>query len=354
VKYIYALLVFLPIAVLLHFLIPDLYLLIFITSAIALVPLAAVLGQATEELAVYTGPQVGGLLNATLGNAAELIISIVALRAGLVDLVKASITGSIIGNILIVMGASLLAGGIKNGIQRFDRSSMGAVASMMLLAVISISVPTIFSATIQRESGHEDVQLLSDGVAIAMIVVYVLYLLYSFFTSSNSHKSTSDSAESEHTASWSLPVSLGLLVSSTIGIVVMSEILVGVVEEVVLALGWTEIFLGVMIIPLVGNVAEHLVGVQVAVKNRMDLSLSISLGSSLQVALFVAPVLVLISLFFSKHMDLVFTRFEIVALIAAVLIGNLVVLDGESNWLEGAQLITAYVILGIAFYFLPV
>lgn len=347
-KVFYVMLVLVPLAVAAELMHAS-YVVVFMLSALALIPLAALLGKATEDLAVYTGPRVGGLLNATLGNAAELIISLVALQAGLVALVKASITGSILGNLLVVLGASLLVGGLKNGVQRFSRAESGMAAAMMMLAVIALVVPSFFSASIEASAGRASVQYLSDGVAIVMILLYLLYLAYSFF----SVKGHSDESDEEHHG-WSLKVAVGTLIVTTLAVIWMSEILVGAVEPMSRTLGWSELFVGVMIIPLVGNIAEHIVGVQVAYKNKMNLSLSISLGSSMQVALFVAPVLVFAGLLTGQRMDLVFTRFEILALVAAVLIGTIVSVDGESNWLEGAQLLAVYVILGIAFYILPV
>lgn len=364
-KYIYALLALVPIATALEFLAPEQYTWIFATSALALIPLAAVLGKATEELAIHTGPKIGGLLNATLGNAAELIITIVALQKGLVDLVKASITGSILGNILVVLGLSLLLGGLKNGTQRFNRAEAGIVSTLLLLSVVALSVPTFFSRTIVQDSGERGLQLLSDGVAIVMIVLYIAYLAYSVIFAGR--PSTADATLAEHSptehpgahgaghhvAAWSVPRSATVLVISTIAVVFMSEFLVGAVEHVTKTLHWTEVFVGVMIIPLVGNVAEHIVGVQVAYKNQMDLSLGISLGSSLQVALFVAPALVFISLFVGQTpMTLVFTTFEMIALIGTVAVAAFVAQDGESNWLEGVMLLGVYIILGIAFFYL--
>ncbi len=348
-KYLYFLLVLVPVAVVLELLHAG-PLWIFFASALALIPLAAVLGKATEELAIHTGPRVGGLLNATLGNAAELIITIVALTAGLDELVKASITGSILGNILIVLGFSLLLGGIRNGVQRFNRTEAGVLATMLVLAVISIAIPTAFSGSIRAGSGRADVQSLSDGVAVIMIVLYLLYLLYTFFFSPYQQQAVGHEAEK---AGWSMPIALGVLAVVTAATVGMSEILVGAVEPITKSLGWTEVFLGITIIPLVGNVAEHVVGVQQAYKNNMDLSMAISLGSSLQIALFVAPVLVFVSLLVGHPMSLVFSTFEVVALIAAVVIGAVVSLDGESHWLEGAQLVAVYCIIAAAFFFLP-
>jgi Ca2+:H+ antiporter len=315
-----------------------------------MIPLAGLLGEATEELALHTGPRIGGLLNATLGNAAELIITVVALRRGLVELVKASITGSIIGNLLLILGASLLLGGLKHGRQTFDRRVTGLAATQMTLAVIALAIPTLFA--IPREG---QILLLSEEVAGVMILLYALYLVYSFTQGAadpHVEMETGVDTHETHTPRWSVPVALGVLAVSTLAIVFLSEILVVAVEEAVEGLGLSEFFLGIILIPLVGNVAEHLVGVTAAYKNQMELSLAISLGSSLQIALFVAPLLVFISLFVGPEpMNLVFTQFELIALAAASLIATFVSLDGESNWLEGAQLLAVYAILAFAFFF---
>jgi Ca2+:H+ antiporter len=321
--------------------------LVFAFAALGVIPLAGLIGEATEELAAHTGPRLGGLLNATLGNAAELIITIFAIRAGLLELVKASITGSILGNLLLVLGISILAGGVKNGKQRFDRTQAGLNGTMLILAVIAILVPSIFGHAIEPD--HEAVEGLSIGVAVVMIMVYGLGILYSFTTGQADPLSHAP----VHQVRWSVRTSLLVLLVSTSGIAWLSEVLVGSVEHVTESLGWSEFFVGIIIVPIVGNVAEHLVAVQVAIKNRMELSLAISLGSSLQIALFVAPVLVFVSLLMGNPMNLVFNEFELIALAGASLIAALVALDGESNWLEGAQLLVVYIILAIAFFFLP-
>ncbi len=349
-KYLYLLLVFVPIAIIAELLHWN-ETVIFATSALGMVPLAGILGNATEDLAAHAGPRVGGLINATLGNAAELIITIFALREGLLDLVKASITGSILGNILLVLGFSLLLGGLRNGIQTFNRRQAGISATMMTLSVIALGIPTLFGTAVgQRNAGP--VEQLSISVAVIMILLYILSLVFSFV--SDRDEAGPAAAVGHHEAGRSMPVATGLLLASTIFIAWLSEILVGAVEPVVQSLGVTEFFLGIIIVPLVGNVAEHLVGVQSAVKNSMDLSLSISLGSSMQIALFVAPLLVFIGIALGHPMDLVFNAFELVSLGFAVLIASLIALDGESNWLEGAQLLAVYMIIALAFYFLPV
>ena len=349
-KFLNLLLVLVPIALILDLTDTGGHTVVFVTSALAMVPLAALLGQATEDVAVYTGPKIGGLLNATLGNAAELIITIVALREGLVGVVKASIAGSIIGNILIVLGASILLGGIKHGEQRFDARIASVNATMMALAIVALIIPATFA---RGDATHHltahDLSHLSDGVAVVMIVIYALYLL---FTLRGGPKG-GHSSKAEHHAGMKLPMAIGLLAGSTVAIVVMSELLVGAIEPTAEAWGLSDLFIGIMLVPLVGNVAEHLVAVKMALNNKMDLSLAIAVGSSLQVALFVTPVLVFAGLLIGNEMSLVFSSFELTALIGATIIAVLISVDGRSNWLEGAQLISVYVMLGLAFYFVP-
>lgn len=338
-------------------------LLVFFSAALGLVPLAAWMGVATEHLAAHTGPRLGGLLNATLGNAAELIITLVALaagarqpelREGLNELVKASITGSILGNVLLVMGASVLCGGLKNGTQHFDRSNAGVNSTMLILAVIALGVPSLFGYTIEAHS-HHAVEVLSIGVAVVMILVYLLSLLYSFRAGPVRQMGHTDPREgpAHEAGQWSVGLSVVVLVVATLLVAWLSEVLVHAVEPVVETLGITEFFLGVVLIPLVGNVAEHFVAVQVAMKNRMELSMAISLGSSLQVALFVAPALVFAGLLLGNPLTLVFNQFEMAALLGGVVIASAIAADGESNWLEGVQLLVVYAIIAMGFYFLP-
>ncbi len=350
-KLLYGLLLFVPLALLAEFVLHLDPVLIFVFAGLGIIPLADFIGEATEELAVHTGPKLGGLLNATLGNAAELIITIFALREGLLDLVRASITGSIIGNLLLVMGASLLVGGLKNGLQTFDKRTAGINATLLILALVALTVPSIFDAAIEPDLAAE--LGLSEGVAIIMIVLYGLSVLYSFTGGARTTREPA-TEEEPHQAHWSVRRALIVLALATLGIVFMSEILVGAVEAVTVTLGLTEFFIGIIVIPLVGNVAEHLVAVIVAYKNKMELSLAVSIGSSLQIALFVAPVLVFISLLFGDPLLLVFNNFELIALVAASLIAAFIALDGESNWLEGAMLLGVYLMIAIAFYFLPV
>jgi len=321
---------------------------LFVASALALIPLAGLLGRATEEAAIYTGPKIGALLNATLGNAAELIITIVALRQGLIEVVKASIAGSIIGNILFVLGFSILIGGLKNGMQLFDAKTAGTNATMMALAVVSLSIPAVFALGPEDlRPTPEGITFLSDGLAIVLIVAYVLYITFSLRQESPEAEPFAHEAQ----PTMKLPVAIGLMAASTVAIVFMSELLVSTIEPVAEVWGLSELFIGIMLVPLVGNIAEHIVAVQVAYQNKMDLSLGIAIGSGLQIALFVTPVLVWFSLLLGTPMTLVFNSYELAALIGAALIAVLISLDGESNWLEGAQLLALYLMLGISFYF---
>jgi len=349
VKIVYALTILVPIAFALELLHAPATA-IFVVSALALVPLAAILGRATEEVAIYTGPKIGALLNATLGNAAELIITIVALRAGLIDVVKASIAGSIIGNILVVLGFSLLLGGLRNGTQMFDARTAGVNANMMALAVIALSVPAVFALGSEHiRPNPEDNQLISDGLAVVLIVLYALYLIYTL--RSKTGEPGAPAEPEHHGATMRLPVALAILAGATVLIVFMSEFLVGAVEPTAEQWGLSELFIGVMLVPLVGNIAEHIVAVQVAIQNKMELSLGIAVGSGLQIALFVAPVLVLAGVVLGQPMNLIFNAYELAGLIGAAVIASLISVDGESNWLEGAQLVALYIMLGIAFFF---
>lgn len=372
----YGMLIFVPIVLVIEFAgIEVSPLMLFVLSGLAIIPLADFIGEATEELSIRIGPRWGGLLNATLGNAAELIITIFAIRRGLYELVRASITGSILGNLLLILGLSLLLGGLKNGTQKFDKRAATMSGILGLLAVFALLIPSLFDVAIQDNLAAE--AGLSEGVAFIMIILYGLYVLYSFTTGAEpghvdhapEHLGVGGAAADEtaamgqgddeggHEPKWSVRFAVGVLIAATLGIVFMSEALVVAVEEVTLQFDFlTEIFIGIIIIPLVGNVAEHLVAVQVAYKNKMELSLAVSLGSSLQIALFVAPVLVFVSLFLGPDGEpllLVFSEFELIALFGAALIAAFVSKDGESNWFEGAMLLGIYIIIAIAFFFLP-
>lgn len=320
-------------------------LMIFVLTSLALIGLAWVLGQATESLGHHAGPRVGGILNATFGNAAELIITIFALSAGLTTVVKASIIGSIIGNVLLVLGASLLIGGLKNGIQSFSPTIAGINASMLAIVAAALALPTIFSATVGEGTSPTS---LSIEVAVVMLVLYVLYLIYYFRSSEGG-----TAGHSEGEAPFGKWASLALLLGATAAVAYVSEAFVGAIDPLVEEFGVSELFVGVILVPIVGNIAEHIVGVQIAYKNQMDFSMAISLGSSLQVALLVTPVLVFLGPLLGHPLTLVFTSLELGALGAAVLATGFIALDGKSNWLEGAMLCGLYTIAALAFFFAP-
>ena len=361
-KYLRFLLIFVPLAV-----VAELFFgqtswgtqAVFICSALGLIPLAGLLGEATEELAEHTGPKLGGFLNATLGNAAELIITIVALRAGEIELVKASITGSILGNLLLILGFSMLLGGLKNGLQHFDRDLAGLASTMMTLAVVGLVVPTIF-VTLHGEHVDMPLEYLSWGVAGVLLLLYVLSVVFTFTSPLLDDETGTilpgdEIPQKTHARRWPVWLAVVVLLISTLATVFMSEFLVGAVEPVVESWGLSRMFIGIVLVPFVGNVAEHLVGVQVALKNKMQLSLTISLSSSMQVALFVAPLLVFISLFMygpAGAMDLHFTIFEVICLGLSVILASFISIDGRSHWMEGSALLAVYVIIALAFFFL--
>lgn len=349
------LLIFLPAAVVLEHVAPERSTLIFILACLAIVPLAGLMGRSTEHLADRAGEAVGGLLNATFGNAAELIIALVALNKGLTDVVKASLTGSIIGNILLVMGVAFLAGGLKHREQRFNAAGVRTYASMLTIAAIALIVPAVYhylggKAALTKEMG------LSFDVAIILLVTYALSLVFSLKTHKHLYVSGGavEPVKGHAKHAWPVGKAVGVLTVATALTAWASEILVGSVEGAAHAFGMTPVFVGVIVVAIIGNAAEHSTAVLAAWKNRMDLAMGIALGSSIQIALFVAPLLVLVSFFVGpKPMDLVFTLPELLAVVLSVVIANQVSSDGESNWLEGVQLLSVYAILGVVFYFLP-
>jgi Ca2+:H+ antiporter len=326
---------------------------IFGLSALAIVPLSGFLGRATEEIAVHTGPTAGGLLNATLGNLAELIIALFALRAGLLDLVKASITGSILGNLLLVLGLSQLMGGLTHKTQRFNVALAGLNVSLLVVAMIGLVIPAVFHAT-HTDPTRELTRKVSLGVSALLIVGYLLSLVYSMWTHRSVFGESRDVAGVEHDeahGAWSLRRSLTVLLVSAGFVGWLSEILVASTTEAIAHVGLSEVFVGLIIVPIIGNAAEHSSAVLMAMKNRMDIAVSIAMGSSAQVALLIAPLLVFAGLAFRQPMDLAFTTFEVVAVALAVSVSNTVVRDAESNWLEGAFLLLVYGMLAVAFYF---
>jgi Ca2+:H+ antiporter len=346
------LLIFVPVAIGLGWLAPERHTWIFLAAALAIVPLAGWLGRATGELAHHTGEAAGGLLNATFGNAAELIIAIVALREGLYPVVKASLTGSIIGNLLLVLGAAVLAGGLKHPLQRFNATGAGAQSTSLTLAAIALVMPAAFHY-LSGPGGRLRENDLSLEISIVLLMTYAMHLLFSLRTHKQLFAADAEPEDVPERA-WSLRTSVLILLGATAMIAWVSEILVGSVQGAARAFGMTSLFVGVIVVAVVGNAAEHSTAVLMARRNRMELSLAIAVGSSLQIALFVAPLLVLVSHFTGPHpMDLVFTPAEVLAVFLAVLITGQIAADGESNWLEGVQLLAVYLILAVVFYFLP-
>jgi Ca2+:H+ antiporter len=336
--------------------------LVFFASAIGVVPTAALMSDATEQLATRAGPGIGGLLNVTFGNAPELIIAFFALQKGLQEVVKASLVGSVIGNSLLVLGASMLFGGLKRERQTFNRTAAHTQAGMLLLATAALVLPAVFQlihggslpnvSELRHDYGSE-VEKLSLFVAIILILSYVAGLFFSLKTHRDLFNVESDDDEDgidENT--WTIRKSVLLLAFAGVLVGIMSEILVGSIEKASHQIGLSQFFVGVFVVAIVGNAAEHYVAVVVAMKNKMDLSVNIAIGSSAQIALFVAPVLVIVSFFVGPNpMALVFNGYELAGLIAAVLIANFLASEGESTWFEGVQLLALYAVLGLVFYF---
>jgi Ca2+:H+ antiporter len=361
----YWLLLFAPVALVLEHILHADPVTIFITSALAIIPLAGLMGRATEQLAERLGEGVGGLLNATFGNAAELIIAGIALNAGLYDLVKASITGSIIGNVLLVYGLSALVGGVRFESQSFNRTAASLGGTLLVLSAIGLVVPAIFhlaaagsapglGAAVAGNVPHE--QELSLEIAFVLMATYVLSLFFTLRTHRHLYAGDAGAhAMEEAGAGASTGRALGLLLAATAGVALMAELLVAAAEVTAEALGWSEVFVGVILVAIIGNAAEHSTAILMAAKNKMDAAVNIAVGSSIQIALFVAPLLVFLSYFVGpRPMDLLFTPFEVLAVVLSAGIMALITHDGESHWMEGVQLLAVYIILGIAFFFLPV
>ena len=348
-KFLYALLVFAPIAIAARLMgAPPIA--IFILSALAIIPLSGVLGAATEAVAEHTSPAVGGVLSATMGNLAELIIAAVALRAGLIDLVKASITGSILGNLLLVLGVALLSGGLKYREQSFSRHLAGSSSTVLLIAVFGLVVPALFHGL------HPDPQRvatvrMSHYVAPLLIVGYGAWLVFSLWTHSSDFAADRHGPAVTVAPKWSSKKAVVVLLTAAGSIGLVAEILVSATEEAVKVLGLSEFFVGLILIPIIGNAAENSSAILMAMRNRMDLALSIAIGSSIQVALLIAPLLVLLGMAFHQPMDLAFTTMEVASIALAVLVTSSVIRDAETNWLEGALLLLAYSVLGVAFFF---
>jgi Ca2+:H+ antiporter len=356
---VYYLGIFFPVAVALELAHAD-PVLVFSAAAVAVVPCAAVMGEATEAIAAKTGPGIGGLLNVTFGNAPELIIAFFALLEGLQEVVKASIVGSIIGNTLLVLGAAMLIGGLPRDKQTFSRTAANAQSAMLLLALAALIFPALFqlihggglpAVGEERVDFGSDLEKLSFGVAIILLVSYVAGLFFSLKTHRAVFNPYQEEAE-EEAHHWSVRQAAIYLGVSAVLVGLMAEILVGSISEASEDIGLSEFFVGLFVVAIVGNAAEHWVAVLVASKDKMDLAVNIAIGSSAQIALFVAPLLVLLSFVFGPDpMALVFNGYELGALIFAVLIANFVTQEGESNWFEGVQLLALYAVLGLVFYF---
>jgi Ca2+:H+ antiporter len=329
---------------------------LFFMAAVSIIPIAALIVRATEQIAHRTGDAIGGLLNATFGNAPELIIALVALKAGYLDMVRASLVGAILANLLLALGVGFLMGGLRFHEQRFNPTAARAYSSMMFLAAVSMTVPSSFSRIFAPNEVIRQEQLLNIGIAIMLLVAYGLYILFSLRTHSSAFASldTEEEDHDHHEELWSVPRAvISLLVASALA-AWMSEILVGAAEATGKALGMSQVFIGIVFVAVVGGAAESGSAVAMARKNKMDLSVGIALGSCIQIALFVAPILVLASYFIAPHpLELAFSRAEIGSLFMAVLIGALVCGDGQSNWYKGVQLATVYAIIALMFYLVP-
>jgi len=347
-----------PVAGWVHHARPDSPLLVFALACVAIIPLAGLLGLATEKLAARVGEGIGGFLNATLGNAAELIIALVALRAGMLDMVKASLSGSIIGNLLLVLGAAFLAGGLRHKIQTFATVGVRLQVGMMALAALAILVPSIFVASGVGELVDRSITF-SVVVSVVLLAVYVLSLVFTLGTHASLFRGPEPAGaggeETEHHGMpWTLSLSIGVMTVVTLLIVWMSEILVATVEHASTALGLSSLFVGVVVVAVVGNAAEHSTAVLFAMRNRMEVALSIAIGSSTQIALFVAPLLVLLSLVIAPApMSLAFTGVEVFLVLAATFVASILIVDGKSTWFTGVQLIAMYLVMAITVFAIP-
>jgi len=347
---IYVLLIFLPVALAVKFSgVGGIWL--FLTSALAIIPLAKILGTATQMLVMHVGSGVGALINATFANAVEMIIAFFALQEGLYEVVKASITGSILGNILFVLGLSFFLGGLGKEKETFNRTAAGVTASQLTLATMGLLIPAAFVLTSGNEATETLKEEMSIGVALILLVSYAAQLTFSLRT--HKHLYSEEEGLAMHGQVWSRKHAIFVLLGTTVLVGLMADILVEGLDYLTTNLGLSDLFVGVIILALVGSAAENVTAVMVAMKGKMDLALNIAMSSTLQIALFVAPVLVLVGFFIGKPLDLVFNLFEVIAVAASVLIVNAITQDGESNWFEGVQLLSAYAILGVAFFFHP-
>jgi len=348
------LLLFIPLTVALDYLAHVSAPVLFFMAAVAIVPIAAQIVGATEQLSHRTGDAIGGLLNATFGNAPELIIAFVALKAGLLEMVRASIIGAILANLMLALGVAFLLGGIRYHEQRFNATAARAYSTMMFLAAVSMTVPSAFSRVFGPNEVIRQEQLLNIGIAILLLIAYALYILFSLRTHTSSFASVESETHADHEEHWSVARAVITLLASSVLAAWMSEILVGAAEETGKALGMSQLFIGIVFVAIVGGAAESGSAIAMARKNKMDLSVGIAAGSCIQIALFVAPLLVLASYFVAPQpLELAFGRAEIGSLFIAVMIGALVSGDGQGNWYKGVQLITVYIIIAMMFYLMP-
>lgn len=375
----YFLLIFVPLAVILELVHAD-HIVLFVAAALGLIPLAKLIGDSTEHLAAYYGSTLGSLLNVTFGNAAEIIIGVVSINAGLLDLVKASITGAILGNILLIFGLSIIAGGLKYKEQSFNKQNTGVQSSMLFLAVIGLAVPTVLAATTLKPvdmNNQIKIEFLSDSVAFLLLAVYIAGIIFTVFTHKHlffaqppvevetemegqkrlslGRKSTDGEGQAEGERNherWGKKKSFVLLGITMAGVVIVSEILVGSVEATTKEFGFGELFVGAIIIGIIGNAAEHTSAIILARKGKIDLSIGIAAGSGTQIALFVVPILVIAGIIMGKPVTLVFTIFEVASIFLAAIILNLIARDGKSNWFEGLMLTVVYIIIAIGFFFI--
>jgi Ca2+:H+ antiporter len=380
-KPLYFLVIFAPVALVLEFSHSE-PLLIFIFAAIALIPLAKLIGDSTEHLAIHSGTTIASLLNVTFGNAAEIIIGIVALSAGLINLVKASIIGSVIGNILLIFGLSLVVGGLKQKEQFFNKENTGYQSSMLFLAVIGLAVPTILSITVLNPMTHinlveeqRNIQFISDVLAFVLLGVYIASIIFTFVThkhlfaiptmereeaneqrgeieGNKAYKGIDNQRQHSDDSHWSKKKSILLLAAGVIGVVLVSEVLVSSVEVTIKKFGFGEMFVGAIIVGIVGNAAEHSSAIMLARRGKFDLSIGIAAGSGTQVAIFVVPILVIAGIVLNRPFNLVFTIYELAVVFLAALILNFIAHDGKSNWFEGIMLTAVYIMIAVGFFFI--
>jgi Ca2+:H+ antiporter len=349
-KYLNSLLIFVPITLAAEFLHVD-ESLIFVMACLAIVPLAVLIGDATEQIALYAGPKIGGLLNATMGNVPEFFIGLFAVQAGLYKLVLASMAGSIIGNLMLVLGFSVLCGGVVNKTQTFDKNIARSNFSLLCFAAVSIVLPLAFKLTNgDNENIHDGLAVISFTMAAILLIIYILGLVFSLVTHRNLFLDH-DSADNDEEPKWSLARATAILAVTTVFVAIESEILVSTVEKTVREFGLPEAFIGIIIIPIIGNVAEHASAVVMAVKNKVDISVEIAVGSSMQIAMFVSPVLILFSFAIGHPLIYVYDPFIVVAVLAGILLPLIVFQDGRTYWLEGALLIFSYLVFSVAFFF---